>query len=135
MTFKLTDTHIDFSGDPGYPGRFNLMCGTVYTTNLMYYSWDSGELASLSIYCGPKGGYYFQFSDGSRRPYRPHDINYFSSSGSAVVFQSSKLAEFLPKFIKHTTTYIETHTRLLARGQARLTHLQQLANTHPEAFL
>ena len=134
MTFKLTDTHIDFAGKPGYPGHLNLKPG-IYTTNLLYYNWDSGELASLSIYCGPKGGYYFQFSNGSRKLCNYHDIDNFSPSGSVTIFQATKLSDFLPAFIKHATTYIETHSRLLARGQARLIHLQQLANAHPEAFL
>ena len=134
MTFKLTNNHIDFDGSPGYPGYIDLKPGT-YTTNLLYYNWDSGELAPLSIYCGPKGGYYFQFSDNSRKPYNCHDINYFSPSGTITIFQSSKLSSFLPTFIKHATTYVETHSRLLARGQARLAHLQQLANTYPETII
>ena len=134
MTFKLTNNHIDFTGPAGYPGYLGLKPG-IYTTNLMYYNWDSGELAALSIYCGPKSGYYFQFSDNSRKAYNPHDINYFSPSSSTTIFQATKLSDFLPVFINHATTYVETHSRLLARGQARLTHLQQLANIHPEAFL
>lgn len=135
MTFKLTNNHIDFMGPAGYPGYFNLKPGKIYTTNLLYYNWDSGELASLTIYCGPKGGYYFQFSDGSRKTYNHYDIDNFSPSSSTTIFQATKLSDFLPIFIKHATTYVETHTRLLARGKARLIHLQQLANVHPEAFL
>lgn len=134
MTFKLTNNHIDFDGSPGYPGYIDLKPG-IYTTNLLYYNWDSGELASLSIYCGPKKGYYFQFSDNSRKPYGYQDIDNFSPSGSVTIFQTSKLSSFLPTFINHATTYVETHSRLLTRGQARLAHLQQLANIHPEAFI
>ena len=135
MTFKLTNNHIDFIGPAGYPGYLNLKASTTYTTNLLYFDWQTGELAPLSIYCGPREGYYFQFSDNSRKPYSYSDINCFNVGTSVTIFASSKLPELLLSFIKATNEQISTHSRLLAKHQARLASLQSLANTHPEAFI
>lgn len=135
MNITITDKHIDFTGSNKSYGHFPYIQSGLYTTNLMYYNFDTGELATLSFYCGPKGGYYFQFPNGTRKTYNYYDIDRFSPSGIVTIFRSGKLSEFLPKFVKYTTNYINTHANLLTRGQARLTHLQQLVSTYPEMLV
>ena len=135
MTHTITNTHIYFDSNPGYPSRLNLKFSTIYTTNLMYFNWETGELAPLSIYCGPRGGYYFQFSDNSRKPYSYSDINVFTVGASITIFTASNLSRFLPSFIEATNKHISTYSRLLAKHQTRLTALQSLTETHPEAFI
>lgn len=135
MAHTITDTHIEFGASAAYYYTPNLKFSTTYTTNLMYFNWNTGELAPLSIYCGPKGWRSFQFSDGSRKPYNYHDINYLGLSGSVTIFTTDKFSTFLPAFVKATNEQISNHSRLLARHQARLTHLQSLTDTYPEAFI
>lgn len=135
MAHTITDTHIDFDAFVSYYVYLDLKPSTTYTTNLMYFNWSTGELAPLSIYCGPRGGYYFQFSDNSRKPYSYSDINVFTVGASVTIFTTSNLSRFLPVFINATNEQISTHSRLLAKHQARLTHLQSLADIHPEAFV
>ena len=135
MAHTITDTHIDFDTSVSYYVYLALKPSTTYTTNLMYFNWSTGELAPLSIYCGPRGGYYFQFSNNSRKPYSYSDINVFTVGASVTIFTTSNLSRFLPAFTNATNEHISTHSRLLAKHQARLTHLQSLADTHPEAFV
>ena len=136
MAHTITNTHIEFGGSySGYPGPLTLKRSTLYTTNLMYYNWNTGELASLFIYCGPKGGHSCQFSNGSRKPFFYSDIDTFTTAGSTVIFRAENLQKFLPAFIKATTEQISIHSRLLTKHQTRLAALQSLTETHPEAFI
>ena len=135
MAHTITNTHINFDTSVGYYYAPDLKLSTTYTTNLMYFNWSTGELAPLSIYCGPKGGRSFQFSDGSRKPYNYHDINNLGLSSSVTIFTTDKFSTFLPAFVKSTNEQISNHSHLLAKHQARLTHLQSLADTYPEAFV
>lgn len=133
MTITVTNKHIDIT-DSGYCTLPTISPG-IYTTNLLYYNWNSGELAPALISCGAKGGWSFQFSDKSKKKFSYSDINRLYYGTSVIIFESTKLQEFLPHIIKSTAEYVTTYSKLLAKAKDRLTHLEQLASNHPEAFV
>lgn len=137
MTIKLTSpTHLDFSS---YEGRDYLpkLSPGLYSTSLLSFDWSTGDLSPVSVFIGPKLGAYFQFSDKSRKPFYLHNVSRptnFQKTGKTI-FLSFDISNFLPSFITYATSYVNLHSRLLAKGQAQLAHLQALASTYPEHIL
>lgn len=137
MYHKLTSPTSIHLARQGYSDYITSLKPGLYDANLLSFSWETGELAPVQISVGMRGGVYFKLPDGKRISYTSYRVAYpsnYSKSGTTI-FLSSDLSKFLPAFLTYATDYVNRHSRLLAKGQATLTHLQSLASVYPEHIL
>jgi hypothetical protein len=137
MYFKLTSPTSIHLVRNGYSDYISALKPGLYDANLLSFNWETGDFAPVQIHVGRLGGVYFQLPDGKRISYTTYRVAYpsaYSKSGTTI-FLSSDLSKFLPAFLNYAADYVNRHSRLLAKGQATLTHLQSLASTYPEYIL
>ena len=137
MYYKLTSTTSIHLARQGYSDYISSLKPGLYDSNLLSFNWETGDFAPVQIHVGRLGGIYFQLLDGKRISYTSYRVarpDAYSKSG-VTIFLSSDLSKFLPAFLTYATDYVNRHSRLLAKGQATLTHLQSLASVYPEYIL
>ncbi len=137
MYFKLTSPTSIHLARQGYSDYITSLKPGLYDTNLLSFNWETGDFVPVQIHVGRLGGIYFQLPDGKRISYVSYRVAFpssYSKSGTTI-FLASDLSKFLPAFLTYATDYVNRHSRLLAKGQATLTHLQLLASVYPEHIL